>query len=53
LAEVAGIKLTKPGQDLMLLPSTRLKLSEFFAGLSRKQIAALATEHDLPLLTMA
>jgi crotonobetainyl-CoA:carnitine CoA-transferase CaiB-like acyl-CoA transferase len=53
LAEVAGIKAAKPGQDVMLLPSTRLKLSEFFAGLTRKQIDALATAHDLPLLTMA
>ena len=52
LAEVAGIKAAKPGQDVMLLPSTRLKLSEFFAGLTRKQIDALATEHDLPLLTI-
>ena len=53
LAEVAGIKAAKPGQDLMMLPSTRVKLSEFFAGLTRKQIDALATAHDLPLLTMA
>ena len=53
LADVAGIKAAKPGQDVMLLPSTRLKLSEFFAGLTRKQVDALATEHDLPLLTMA
>ncbi len=52
LAEVAGIKAAKPGQDVMLLPSTRLKLSEFFAGLTRKQIDTLATAHDLPLLTM-
>ena len=52
LAEVAGIKAAKPGQDVMLLPSTRLKLSEFFAGLTRKQIDALATAHDLPLLTI-
>jgi len=53
LVEVAGIKAAKPGQDLMVLPSTRLKLTEFFAGLSRKQIDTLATAHDLPLLTMA
>ncbi len=53
LAEVAGIKAAKPGQDLMMLPSTRVKLSEFFAGLTRKQIDALATARDLPLLTMA
>ena len=52
LADVAGIKAAKPGQDVMLLPSTRLKLSEFFAGLTRKQIDALATAHDLPLLTI-
>ena len=52
LAEVAGIKAAKLGQDVMLLPSTRLKLSEFFAGLTRKQIDTLATAHDLPLLTM-
>ena len=52
LAEVAGIKAAKPGKDVMLLPSTRLKLSEFFAGLTRKQIDALATAHDLPLLTI-
>ncbi len=52
LAEVAGIKAAKPGQDLMVLPSTRLKLTEFFAGLTRKQIDALASAHDLPLLTM-
>jgi hypothetical protein len=53
LAEVAGIKAAKPGQHLMLLPSTRVKLSAFFAGLTRKQIDTLATAHDLPLLTMA
>ena len=53
LAEAAGIKAAKPGKDLMLLPSTRAKLSAFFAGLTRKQIDALATAHDLPLLTMA
>lgn len=53
LAEVAGIKAAKPGLDLMLLASTRLKLIEFFASLTRKQIDALATAHDLPLLTMA
>jgi len=53
LAEVAGIKAAKPGLDLMLLASTRLKLIEFFASLTRKQIDALATERDLPLLTMA
>jgi crotonobetainyl-CoA:carnitine CoA-transferase CaiB-like acyl-CoA transferase len=53
LAEVAGIKPAKPGQDLMLMPSTRTKLTDFFAGLTRKQIDALATAHDLPLMTMA
>jgi crotonobetainyl-CoA:carnitine CoA-transferase CaiB-like acyl-CoA transferase len=53
LAEAAGIKAAKQGKNLMLLPSTRVKLSEFFAGLTRKQIDALATAHDLPLLTMA
>ena len=53
LAEVAGIKAAKPGQDVMLLPATRMKLSAFFADLTRKQIDALATAHDLPLLTMA
>ena len=53
LVEVAGIKPAKPGQDLMVLPSTRSKLTQFFAGLTRKQIDALATTHDLPLLTMA
>ena len=53
LAEVAGIKTAKPGQDVMLMPSTRVKLSEFFAGLTRKQIDALAIAHDLPLLTLA
>jgi hypothetical protein len=52
LAEVAGIKAAKPEQDLMVLPSTRLKLTEFFADLTRKQIDALASAHDLPLLTM-
>ena len=52
LAEVAGIKAAKSGQDLMLLLSTRVKLSEFFASLTRKQIDALATAHDLPLLTL-
>jgi len=50
---VAGIKAAKPGQDVMLLPATRVKLSAFFAGLTRKQIDAMATAHDLPLLTMA
>jgi hypothetical protein len=53
LAEVARIKAAKHGKDLMLRPSTRAKLSAFFAGLTRKQIDALATAHDLPLLTMA
>ena len=53
LAEVAGIKAAKSGQDLMILASTHLKLSEFFAGLTRKQIERIATEKDLPLLTMA
>jgi crotonobetainyl-CoA:carnitine CoA-transferase CaiB-like acyl-CoA transferase len=52
LAEVAGIKTAKQGQNLKVLPSTRLKLTEFFAGLTRKQIDALASAHDLPLLTM-
>ena len=53
LAEVAGIKTAKSGQDLMILASTHLKLSEFFAGLTRKQIERIAKEKDLPLLTMA
>ena len=53
LAEVAGIKAAKSGQDLMILASTHLKLSEFFASLTRKQIERIATEKDLPLLTMA
>jgi len=53
LAEVAGIKAAKSGQDLMILASTHLKLSEFFAGLTRKQIERIAKEKDLPLLTMA
>ena len=52
LADVAGIKAAKPGHGLMLRSSTRVKLSEFFAGLTRKQIDALATANDLPLLTM-
>ena len=53
LAEVAGIKAAKPGQDLMLLPSTRTKLTDFFAGLTRNPIYAPATAHDLSLMTMA
>lgn len=53
LAEVAGIKAAKSGQDLMILASTHLKLSEFFAGLTRNQIERIAKEKDLPLLTMA
>jgi hypothetical protein len=50
---VAGIKAAKPGQDVMTLASTHHKLTAFFAGLTRKQIDALATAHDLPLLTMS
>ena len=53
LAQVAGIKAAKPGQDMMTLASTRHKLTAFFAGLTKKQIDALATAHDLPLLTMS
>ena len=52
LAQVAGLKASKPGQNWMGLPSTHKKLSEFFAGLTRKQIDALAVSHDLPLLSM-
>jgi hypothetical protein len=36
----------------MHLPSTRAKLTAFFASLTRKQIDDLATAHDLPLQTM-
>lgn len=53
LAEVAGIKAARPGREVMMLPATRSKFSEFFAGLTRKQIDALAAAHDLPLFTMA
>ncbi|NBO41905.1 MAG: hypothetical protein EBU92_10365 [Betaproteobacteria bacterium] len=52
-AMVPIYEAAKQGKNLMLLPSTRVKLREFFAGLTRKQIDALATAHDLPLLTMA
>jgi hypothetical protein len=37
----------------MLLPATKAKLAAFFATLTRRQIDALATQHDLPLVTMA
>jgi crotonobetainyl-CoA:carnitine CoA-transferase CaiB-like acyl-CoA transferase len=40
-------------RDPMLLPATKAKLAAFFATLTRRQIDALATQHDLPLVTMA
>ncbi len=52
LAEVAGIQSAKAGHEVMHLPSTRAKLTAFFASLTRKQIDDLATAHDLPLQTM-
>ena len=52
LAEVAGLPAAKPGQNLMLLASTRDKLAAFFATLTRKQVDAMAVANDLPLHTM-
>ena len=53
LLEIAGLgSATKTARDPMLTPATKRKLEAFFAGLSRKQINALALAHDLPLLTM-
>jgi len=52
LAEVAGLPAAKPGQNLMLLPSTRDKLAAFFATLTRKQVDAMAVANDLPLHTL-
>jgi crotonobetainyl-CoA:carnitine CoA-transferase CaiB-like acyl-CoA transferase len=40
-------------RDPMLMPATKTKLTAFFATLTRRQIDALATQHDLPLVTMA
>lgn len=53
LLEVAGVPSAKPAHTTMGLPDTRLKLSHFFAGLTRQQIDKLAATHDLPLLTLA
>jgi len=53
LTEVAGLPAAKPGQNLMLIPSTRDKLAAFFATLTRKQVDAMAVANDLPLHTMA
>jgi crotonobetainyl-CoA:carnitine CoA-transferase CaiB-like acyl-CoA transferase len=53
LLEVAGLgTAAKAARDPMLTPATKRKLEAFFAGLSRKQIDALALANDLPLLTM-
>lgn len=58
LLEVAGLT-AKPSlvsgvkpRDPMLLPATRAKLAAYFAGLTRKQLDALATRHDLPLVSL-
>jgi alpha-methylacyl-CoA racemase len=53
LLEVAGWRAgSKSARDPMLAPATKRQLEAFFAGLTRKQIDALALTHDLPLLTM-
>jgi len=52
LAQVAGLPSAKSGQNIMLLPKTKLHLSAFFASMTRKQIDALALANDLPLHTM-
>ena len=61
LLEVAGLakvknplkSTTSKQRDPMLLPGTQAKLVTFFATLTRRQLDALATRHDLPLVTMA
>jgi hypothetical protein len=37
----------------MFSPATKTKLAAFFAAVNRRQIDALATQHDLPMVTMA
>ncbi len=53
LAQIAGLSNTmKPVQNTMLAPQSHSDLAVFFASLTRKQIDALASKHDLPLHTM-
>ncbi len=61
LLHIAGLEkpkniiksITYVKRDPMLLPAMKAKLAAFFATLTRRQIDALATQHDLPLVTMA
>ena len=60
LLEVAGlVSAKKPlnskasaSRDPMLLPATKTRLAAYFAGLTRKQLTALAQQHDLPLVSL-
>ena len=61
LLQVAGLakpqntlkSTTSKPRDPMLVPATQAKLGAFFAALTRRQLDALASQHDLPLVTMA
>ena len=61
LLEVAGLAKAKnpmrpdasKQRDPMRLPGTQTKLAAFFASLTRRQLDALAIQHDLPLVAMA
>ena len=60
LLEVAGLVPAKKPlkstasqvRDPMLLPATKIRLSAFFAVLTRKQLTTLAQQHDLPLVSL-
>ena len=53
LLELAGIVQTaSPSRDPMLRPGTKTQLAAYFAKLTRKQINALARQHDLPLMSL-
>ena len=59
LLEVAGLVQKKSlkskassSRDPMLLPATQTRLTAYFAGLTRKQLTALAQQHDLPLVSL-
>ena len=53
LAKKTALKSTGPAsRDPMLLPATQTKLAAYFAGLTRKQVTALARQHDLPLVSL-
>jgi crotonobetainyl-CoA:carnitine CoA-transferase CaiB-like acyl-CoA transferase len=52
LAQVAELPASQSPQDTMRSRQTHAQLAVFFAGLTRRQIDALASTHDLPLHTM-